>query len=59
MSHLRIQDTIEHINEQVGQEVHIWTHPGLQGQVDVTARRITTARIYTACSVEDTYASRP
>ena len=22
MSHLRIQDTIEHVNEQVGQEVH-------------------------------------
>jgi hypothetical protein len=33
---------------------HIWTHPGLQGQFRVTARRITTARIYTACSVEDT-----
>jgi hypothetical protein len=26
---------------------HIWTHPGLQGQCRVTARRITTARIYT------------
>jgi hypothetical protein len=38
---------------------HIWTHPGLQGQVRVTARRITTARIYTACSMEDTCASRP
>src|SRR5262249_8732930 len=30
---------------------HIWTHPGLQGQFHVTARRITTARIYTACHV--------
>ena len=29
----------------------IWTHPGLQGQFRVTARRITTARIYTACYV--------
>jgi hypothetical protein len=27
----------------------IWTHPGLQGQCRVTAHRITTARIYTAC----------
>jgi len=30
---------------------HIWTHPGLQGQFRVTACRITTARIYTACHV--------
>jgi hypothetical protein len=35
---------------------HIWTHPGLQGQFRVTARRITTARIYTACHMEDIYA---
>jgi hypothetical protein len=38
---------------------HIWTHPGLQGQVRVTARRITTARIYTACYMEGMYAPRP
>jgi hypothetical protein len=37
----------------------IWTHPGLQGQFRVTARRITTARLYPACHMEDTGASRP
>jgi hypothetical protein len=35
---------------------HIWTHPALQGQCRVTARKITTARIYTACHMENTCA---
>jgi hypothetical protein len=34
----------------------LWTHPGLQGPCRVTARRITTARIYPACHMEDTCA---
>jgi len=38
---------------------HIWTHPGLPGPVRMTARRITTVRIYTVCYMEDTYASQP